>query len=137
MGIAGEIVGNRMEGMTSPESRFTPSDQISDKYCFSYFGVETEILAHQKCFELEEKRVQNCSTLSGKGNLKKHLNFWQSIETNVNILNRNYTLNNRSALDFEDFVTEAIGNLIKNQCAIEVPFVHTLLVVDCISYFRS
>ena len=77
-------------------------------------------------YECELELTQTCTV---KGNLKRHIKFWQSIGTSsfiLSIINNGYKIpfntippknvqrNNRSALQYAEFVDQAISHLIQS-----------------------
>ncbi|VDI40303.1 Hypothetical predicted protein [Mytilus galloprovincialis] len=79
-----------------------------------------------------EKSFQSASV---KGRLKEHFNYWQDIDTNtfvLDIIKNGYSIpfitsppvmfneNNKSAYNNAEFVSEAITDLLRNNCIVQV-----------------
>ena len=89
--------------------------------------------------------ISQCTSV--KGRLKENLNFWISIKSNdfvLGVISQGYKLplkeipskvilkNNRSSLDNDSFVQEAIGDLLKSKAIVEtdkIPYVVNPLTV--------
>ncbi|VDI82350.1 Hypothetical predicted protein [Mytilus galloprovincialis] len=115
----------------------TEIKDINDKYSLNL--IDTENLGkneHLDIIQLDsfeyEKSFQSASV---KGRLKEHLNYWQEIDTNtfvLDIIKNGYSIpfittppvmfneNNKSAYNNAEFVSEAISDLLKNNCIVQV-----------------
>ena len=135
------IAQRRSEGTHRIEVN-TEDDQvqsrvINDKYNFSDISDQIDCLDnHSRFFEFQEK--QHSSNKSVKGRLKDNIEYWRDIGTNdyiLSIIDKGYVIpfavtpncsfnqNNKSAIQYSSFVTEAINDLVDKGCVIEVPFV--------------
>ncbi|VDI19346.1 Hypothetical predicted protein [Mytilus galloprovincialis] len=115
----------------------TEIKDINDKYSLNL--IDTENLGkneHLDIIQLDsfeyEKSFQSASV---KGRLKEHLNYWQEIDTNtfvLDIIKNGYSIpfittppvmfneNNKSAYNNAEFVSEAITDLLRNNCIVQV-----------------
>ena len=100
------------------------------------------ILAQTKYFEYQESISHNKFS-SVKGRLRAHVDFWKyTLKAPVYILEviqNGYVIpfldspgsyflkNNKSALQHSDFVSQAVADLVKSGCVLEVPFIPYLV----------
>ena len=121
------------ETAQSSTSQQVPDKDTNDKYYFDFVDNDKSELKEQLNILYEYE--QSVTVQSVKGRLKKHLDYWKKIEANsyvLDIIENGYAIpfittpdsvfskNNKSAIDNAEFVSQAIAELLVNDCIEEV-----------------
>ncbi|VDI04514.1 Hypothetical predicted protein [Mytilus galloprovincialis] len=125
------------ETAQSSTSQQVPDKDTNDKYYFDFVDNDKSELKEQlNTLQLDSYEYEQSVTVqSVKGRLKKHLDYWKKIEANsyvLDIIENGYAIpfittpdsvfskNNKSAIDNAEFVSQAIAELLVNDCIEEV-----------------
>ena len=128
------------EGGTGANSATTSKDtkepskskDINDKYNYLHFHEQLAF------FEFQEYELSYNKNNSVKSRLRQHVSYWKSIDASDFILDiiengyvipfketpvRSVSKNNKSAVNNDSFVTQAISELVNSGCVVKTPFI--------------
>ena len=113
------------------------NEDLNDKYCFDHHDNDIlDTIEHLDTFQLNSFEYEQLSSKTYvKGRLKENIDYWKNIETNsfvLDIIENGYAIpfittpsvmfskNNRSAFNHSDFVSQAVAELLLNNCIVQV-----------------
>ena len=129
-----------VEGATGVKTVLSSNDNkdsskkpaINDKYNYLHFDEQLAF------FEFQEHENSSNKNISVKSRLRQHISYWKSIGASdfvLDIIEKGYVIpfketpvrsvhkNNKSAVNNDTFVTQAISELVDSGCVVKTPFI--------------